>query len=89
MATANLYQSEANHVWEVPRGRRNVGGYERVARLGIGTAGAIAAFSAINPVAQAAFAVLGLMGLTTGISGYCPITRSVGWDTYHGGRRRR
>lgn len=81
----NLYQSKPNHVWEVPRSRRNVGGYERIARLGLGTAAAIGAFTATTPWLAGALAVAGLAGLTTGISGFCPITRKFGWDTYHGG----
>lgn len=79
----NLYESEKAHMWEAPRGRRNVGGYERALRLGLGSAATVGAFAAAAPITAGVLAVTGLAGLTTGISGYCPMSRKLGRDTYH------
>ena len=72
------------HAWEVPVAFRNVGGYERGARLIIGAAAAIG----MTRVEDSLFALVALcavaaIGLLTGTLAYCPINRAAGRDSFH------
>jgi hypothetical protein len=62
---------------------RNVGSKERYARLVLSAAaGAAAARTSGWP--RKALGTIAAAGLTTGISGYCPINQAVGRDSLHG-----
>lgn len=71
------------HVWETTRGRRNVGGVERGARLAIGAGAAAGAVVLGNIWLKALLGVLSAAGLLTGVVGYCPGNRAAGRDSYH------
>lgn len=79
----NLYEKGHDHAWEVARMRRNVGGRDRALRLGVGGAAAITALTADGPIMTAVLALIGLAALATGATGYCPVSRALGRDTYH------
>lgn len=62
---------------------QNVGGPERVGRIVLGTAAAVAALMTGVPWVKALLTVAGVTGLATGVSGYCPVNKAAGRDSYH------
>ena len=64
------------------RHTRNVGDWERGARLFIGTAAMGLAATPGPILLKALFAVLGVAGLITASTGYCPLNHAAGRDTY-------
>ena len=67
------------------RSNRNVGGWERAARLFLGSALLAVAFTAGPAWVRAILAVLGTVGILTSVAAYCPLNRALGRDSYHHG----
>ena len=69
---------------------KNVGGIDRVARLGFGgllvlaAAAALGGFPFVSATIAAVGLVVGLILLVTGAVQFCPLNRLVGLDTYEG-----
>jgi len=63
--------------------KRNVGGWERKARLGGGAASAAAALLVPIPWLQLVLGLGAVSGLVTGLTRYCPMNQLAGRDTYH------
>ncbi|MBC7690222.1 MAG: DUF2892 domain-containing protein [Methylotenera sp.] len=62
---------------------KNVGSAERVARLGIGlTAGALLLSGRFTRPLEAFFGVVGLAGIFTGTTRYCPINHALGMNHF-------
>lgn len=74
----------ARRAGEALESARNVGKQERAWRLGLGLAAGAAAVGVAVPWARAVLAAASLAGLGTAASGYCPINKAVGRDSYHG-----
>jgi Protein of unknown function (DUF2892) len=64
---------------------RNVGGWERAARLFVGAALFSIAFTAGPVWARVILAIVGMESMLTSIAAYCPINRAFGRDSYHHG----
>ncbi|HXT00869.1 MAG TPA: DUF2892 domain-containing protein [Elusimicrobiota bacterium] len=64
---------------------RNVGGWERAARLFLGAAIFAIAFTAGPVWGRVILALLGTYGMFTSIAAYCPLNRAAGRDSYHHG----
>jgi hypothetical protein len=56
----------------------NVGIRERQLRFVAGAAAAVGAYYAPEPMSKTALGVLGLFGLLTGMSRYCPLNQAFG-----------
>jgi hypothetical protein len=67
------------------RSNRNVGGWERAARMFLGAAALGAALTAGPIWLRVILAIAGATGLLTSVGAYCPINRALGRDTYHHG----
>jgi hypothetical protein len=64
--------------------KKNVGSKERYGRIAIGAVSGLAAgFAPMGFAARVGLFLLGLAGLGTGISRYCPINQWLGIDRYH------
>jgi hypothetical protein len=65
--------------------RRNVGPRERYGRIGIGILSGIGAvFLPAEAIVRVALGIIGIVGLGTGVSRYCPVNRLLGIDNYGG-----
>ncbi len=59
----------------------NVGSKERIARIGLGLlAGGVAVSGSVSGWVQGILGVVGLAGLATGITRYCPVNQMVGYN---------
>lgn len=66
--------------------KRNVGNRERYARIGVGILSGVGAiFLPASNAVRVLLGVIGLGGLGTGASRYCPVNQALGIDNY--GRR--
>lgn len=61
--------------------KKNVGGLDRLFRLSIGFASAAVAYAIDDTALRLAFGVVAVIGLGTGILGYCPMNGILGLDT--------
>lgn len=62
----------------------NVGGTDRVARIGIGAALlGTGLLTKLNTPLRVAAGVLGAAGLVTGIIRHCPVSQAIGMNTCH------
>jgi Inner membrane protein YgaP-like, transmembrane domain len=61
--------------------KQNVGGLDRLFRLSIGFASSALAFTTEDLVLRITFGFVALIGLGTGLLGYCPINGILGLDT--------
>jgi hypothetical protein len=64
---------------------RNVGGWERAARLFLGAALLAIAFTAGPVWLRVILGSAGVAGMLTSIVAYCPMNRAAGRDSYHHG----
>lgn len=62
---------------------RNVGGWERAARLFLGAVAVAIAFTAGPIWVRVLLAFAGAAGMSTSVVAYCPINRAAGRDSYH------
>ena len=74
--------ARSEHDWLHPA-RRNVGGWERGARLFLGAASLGAAAATGSLWLAVPLALIGAGGLVTSVGAYCPINRRLGHDSYH------
>ena len=82
--TTMMKEPRAHHAHPLlTRSNRNVGGWERAARLFLGAAALGAALTAGPIWLRVVLAIAGAVGLFTSISAFCPINRALGRDTYH------
>lgn len=65
--------------------KRNVGVRERYGRIGVGVLSGVGAiFLPAGTVVRAALGIIGLAGLGTGVTRYCPANQILGIDNYGG-----
>lgn len=74
----------ATYPWQLHE-NRNVGGWERAARLFFGAAAFAIAFTAGPIWLRTLLAILGVVGMVTSVAAYCPLNRAAGRDSYHRG----
>ena len=79
---AHGWEIKHEHGWTLTPPSRNVGGWERGARLFFGAAFLGAAAAAGGVWLRLLFVVLAFVGLVTSIGAYCPINRAAGRDSY-------
>jgi hypothetical protein len=60
---------------------QNVGGLDRLFRIGVGFLSLAIAYVMEDSLLQLVFGVVALIGLGTAITGYCPINKKFGLDT--------
>jgi len=72
------------YAWQLHE-NRNVGGWERAARLFLGAAVFAIAFTAGPIWARVVLALVGTAGMFTSVAAYCPLNRAMGRDSYHHG----
>lgn len=64
---------------------RNVGGVDRGLRLAAGAVlSAVGSIMRLPSAWRAALLGVGVVALTTGLTGYCPLNQLLGVDTRHG-----
>ena len=64
--------------------KKNVGSKERYGRILVGTASSLSAgLVPMGVAARVGFFLIGLTGLVTGITQYCPINQLLGIDRFH------
>lgn len=61
--------------------KKNVGGPDRLFRLGLGIFSLAILFVAQDTFLQLVFGIVAIIGLVTGTIGYCPINDKLGVDT--------
>lgn len=61
--------------------KKNVGGLDRFFRLGLGFLSLAILTAADDPVLRVLFGLTAILGLATGVLGYCPINDKLGLDT--------
>lgn len=61
--------------------KKNVGGLDRLFRLGLGVFSLAILFAAEDTFLRLVFGIVAIIGLVTGTIGYCPINDKLGMDT--------
>lgn len=61
--------------------KKNVGGLDRIFRVSVGFASLAIAFAAGDVLLRLIFALVAVIGIGTGLLGYCPISDKLGIDT--------
>jgi hypothetical protein len=93
MSTIMRHHPHAEHATAHPYAwqrheNRNVGGWERAARLFLGAALFAIAFTAGPVWVRAILAIAGTAAMLTSVAAYCPLNRAAGRDSYHHGMLR-
>ena len=61
--------------------KKNVGGLDRLFRLAVGFASAAMAYAADDTALRLLLGLVAVIGLGTGVVGYCPINDKLGLNT--------
>ncbi len=61
--------------------KKNVGGLDRLFRLGLGVFSLAILFAVEDTILRLVFGIVAIIGLVTGTIGYCPINDKLGMDT--------
>jgi hypothetical protein len=61
--------------------KKNVGGLDRLFRLAVGFASAAVAYATGDTALRLVFGLVAVIGLGTGVLGYCPINDKLGLNT--------
>lgn len=61
--------------------KKNVGGLDRLFRLSIGFASSAVVFATEDMALRITFGFVAVIGLGTGLLGYCPLNKMLGLDT--------
>jgi hypothetical protein len=80
--TINASHVRHGHAW-IPARSRNMHGFERGARLFLGTASMGAAAAVGSIWFSVPLVLIGAGGILTGLSAYCPVKHAAGLDVHH------